>query len=199
MNILRNIFLFVFLWLGACSNLQRTPVVPYSVVIDDPQRLRFQGKGAAAGMMMSSSMGPMGIAIGVAIDEGIAKDLQLALDRSGCRLDSLVDRAFEQALSRHNHLAIKESPASPSKEVVTIQIRRIGFIVLPGEVDNVFAEIKAQLIYRGGQQDLDFPPEAERAEYSAALELLKNNGQLSCELLQKALSESFADGYQRFF
>jgi len=41
-----------------------------------PDYIRFTGKGAAASFALMSSMGPVGAAIGIAIDEGIAKEIR---------------------------------------------------------------------------------------------------------------------------
>jgi hypothetical protein len=58
---------------ASCASLAGKPTVTTEL---NDERLRFSGKGAGAGVMLSSSMGPMGIAIGVAIDEGIAKAIR---------------------------------------------------------------------------------------------------------------------------
>ncbi|WP_155734331.1 hypothetical protein [Pseudoalteromonas luteoviolacea] len=45
-------------------------------------KVSYVGRGAAAGPMLMGAMGPMGIAVGMAIDEGIGKDIKSALSGS---------------------------------------------------------------------------------------------------------------------
>jgi 3-oxoacyl-[acyl-carrier-protein] synthase-1 len=61
-------FILIIALLQACASIKQPKI---SIEFSDPDRIRFSGKGAGAGVMMSSSMGVMGIAIGVAIDEGM--------------------------------------------------------------------------------------------------------------------------------
>ena len=61
----------ILLALSACVSKFATPQIVYG----DKSTLSFSGKGAAAGMMMDAYMGGAGVAIGIAIDEGIAKDI----------------------------------------------------------------------------------------------------------------------------
>lgn len=49
------------------------------VCLSESFDIQYAGNGSAMGMMMSSSMGPMGIAIGVAIDEGKEKKIKQLL------------------------------------------------------------------------------------------------------------------------
>jgi hypothetical protein len=66
-----NIILFPFL-LGAC--VSKSAQAP-DVIFADRITLAFTGKGAAAGMMMDAYLGGAGVAIGIAIDDGIAKNI----------------------------------------------------------------------------------------------------------------------------
>ena len=76
--------IFFILSLSACSALDSRDSEPLviDVVVSEPARMRFQGKGASAGAMLMSAMGPVGIGIGVAIDEGIAKEIDRAAQQS---------------------------------------------------------------------------------------------------------------------
>ncbi|WP_138543400.1 hypothetical protein [Pseudoalteromonas rubra] len=71
-------FFFVLLVvLTACSSVPQVPVVNNHLT-----GVTYQGRGAAAGPMLVGAMGPVGIAVGFAIDEGIAKEIGSALKDS---------------------------------------------------------------------------------------------------------------------
>jgi hypothetical protein len=61
---------------AGCSSLSLFTQKPIEIIYTSPDRISFQGKGAGAGIALISSMGPVGIALGVAIHEGIAKDIR---------------------------------------------------------------------------------------------------------------------------
>lgn len=69
-------FVLIALLCGCSSNTSR------SVVISLPEKLTYEGKGAAAGIALMGVLGPSGIAIGAAIDVGISKDIQSLNDPS---------------------------------------------------------------------------------------------------------------------
>jgi len=74
------------------------------VTVTQPEnaRMQFSGKGAGAGMMLMSSMGPMGVAIGVAIDEGIAKNIGETAEAGGVNVQKIVKLAFSGAAKQAN-------------------------------------------------------------------------------------------------
>lgn len=181
--------------MGACSILPHAPVINYSLVFDDPARVRFQGKGAAAGMMMSSSMGPMGVAIGVAIDEGIAKDIQAAADKAGCALDQVVADAFEKASARHGRSAIQKNP--DSEGVAVIRIHRIGFMVTAGEADSAYVAADLSIRFKDVDYLLRHPVEQDTQPFTAPLERLKVEGKITCRVLNDALQGTFGEWYMR--
>lgn|GEM_PF-2853016 len=90
---------FISLTLGCASVLptpSKTPKV--TVVIDPNASLTFEGKGAGAGIMLMSTMGPAGIAIGVAIDVGIGKDIAKAYTNAQGQFDVKAKVMIEKAL-----------------------------------------------------------------------------------------------------
>lgn len=183
------------LCLGSCGHLQKNRQLSYIMEFDEPQRLRFQGKGAAAGMMMSSSMGPMGIAIGVAIDEGIAKDIQAAADKAGCALDQVVAGAFEQASARHGRSAIQKN--SDSEDAAVIRIHRIGFMVASGEADPSYVAAELSIRFNGVDYSLPHPVEQGTPSFTTPLERLKADGEIACHRLNEALQSIFDEWYAR--
>ena len=67
-------------------------------VIENNKRLHFSGKGAGAGIMLSSAMGPVGMAIGFAIDEGIAKDIRHTANQHSIRIEDILRKELESVL-----------------------------------------------------------------------------------------------------
>lgn len=59
-----------------CTSLKVKNSPEFEVNVSD---LTYSGRGAGAGVALVGSMGPMGVAIGAAIDEGIAKNIRTEL------------------------------------------------------------------------------------------------------------------------
>lgn len=120
MRIIGNRIVYPFLcllFLAGCASLQQPNEYAVSVTLPEDSRMHFSGKGAGAGMMLMSSMGAMGIAIGVAIDEGIAKDIGNAA--AGVNIAALAEKECQQAAQqRQQHL--------------DIQLLEYGFETAPG-------------------------------------------------------------------
>ncbi len=104
--------------------VEKTPV---EIHYNSPDRISFQGKGAGAGIALMSSMGPVGIAIGVAIDEGIAKDIRDTAKAGDVDFKTL----------------LKDSVATMDtlKDADRIDVKRYGFVIKNGSKDYVAAEI----------------------------------------------------------
>ncbi len=66
------LFVITCCLLAACTHSR---VQPVDVSFGARETLYFTGRGAAAGIMMDAYLGGAGVAIGIAIDEGIAKDM----------------------------------------------------------------------------------------------------------------------------
>lgn len=121
----------LFISISGCAGHRVSSSVQANLNIEfgypDPNRVRFSGKGAGAGMMLMSSMGAMGVALGVAIDEGIAKEIE------------------ETALSNNvNYLAMLKAsltdwlaamPEAKQANKIKVKIARYGFISKPGSDD----------------------------------------------------------------
>ena len=112
-------FISLFLILCTACASQKAPFKKtLAVEVAQPDRIRFSGKGAAAGAMMSASMGPMGIAIGIAIDEGIGKDIDAAARK--------VDFDMAKLLAKEYEAAQNSLPAHKAWRSVTVE--RYGFV-----------------------------------------------------------------------
>tara|TARA_R110002072_G_scaffold33030_9_gene100251 strand:+ start:3329 stop:4012 length:684 start_codon:yes stop_codon:yes gene_type:complete len=134
---------FSLFLLTSCSNFQKAlPQLPeISVSIRDQDRIRFSGKGAGAGMMMSSSMGAMGIAIGVAIDEGIGKDIHSTFVADGGDFASLAHSETGKWLSEICQQEMKSQDLCTPSSQLNINIYRYGFVTTSGENDPVKPEL----------------------------------------------------------
>lgn len=119
---------------GHISPQARQPVV--NIKVADPDRIRFSGKGAGAGMMMAGAMGPMGIAIGVAIDEGIGKDIDEIARRGNVDIRKLLVDAVNTQLGKSGFPVAGREVA-----VIDVVVERYGFITAPGEGDLVQAQL----------------------------------------------------------
>lgn len=124
--------------LGACSSFTCKPLVPeVTIVMPDPDRIRFSGKGAGAGMMLMSSLGPAGIAIGVAIDEGIGKTISATATAEDIDFAQLISDGFRQKLVNYN----QHARASQAQiKTARLEIKRYGFVTTKGKDDPVSSE-----------------------------------------------------------
>lgn len=139
---MRYLLLCLCLMSAACSTMNPSQSPLISVSIDEPQRIRFSGKGAGAGVMLSSSMGPMGIAIGVAIDEGIAKDIHSSFTAAGYELVPLISSSFD--------LAMSNAPIDGMiTEDLSVNIERISYKTVAGDGDPVVPNVKGSIEYLG--------------------------------------------------
>jgi hypothetical protein len=178
------IFSLLFL-LSACSavdtNSIERPII--SVSIEDQDRIRFSGKGAGAGMMMSASMGAMGIAIGVAIDEGIAKEIHESFVTSG--------GDFSEIIKSETHAWLIEVCGSSDQTLnhlchtdteLNIMVYHYGVETTSGENDPVKAKLEIGLV-QGGQEELRLDLKGLDDQPKVPLDLIKKDGKLAIELL----------------
>lgn len=129
------------LLLSACIS---TPTHNISIVND--QTLQFSGKGAGMGMMLSSSLGPAGIAVGIAIDVGIAKEIAQTADTNHIAIEDILTQAIKK------HTAGVEF----SSTVVTIE--RFGFISWPGKGDLLAPQLHVSINRVDGEnKSIRFP------------------------------------------
>jgi hypothetical protein len=105
---------------------------PIEIHYNSPDRISFKGKGAGAGIALMSSMGPVGIAIGVAIDEGIAKNIRDTAKAGNVDFKTL----------------LKDSVATIAtlKDAERIEVKTYGFVIKNGSKDYVAAVIMLTVI-----------------------------------------------------
>ncbi|MFV1873828.1 MAG: hypothetical protein ACMZ64_10950 [Oleiphilus sp.] len=92
-------------------------------------------------MMMSSSMGAMGIAIGVAIDEGIGKDIHSAFVAEGGDFSMLIQAETKSWLSETCEKEKKPNALCASNSDLQINVYRYGFVTTSGDNDPVKPEL----------------------------------------------------------
>lgn len=181
---LRICCLAVAIFLCSCTSInseKTTQTVSIHITMPDSNRLRFSGKGAGAGMMLMSSMGPMGMAVGVAIDEGIAKEIETSLRAEGYD--------FEQALRQTLHAALTSECCLAAQ--VNLEVERYGFKTWGSAEfsDPISPELKLK-VKRQGQPEyvIDYPAKFDGDLPVIPLDEAKVNGKTSKKVMQNALS-----------
>ncbi|MFL0805487.1 MAG: hypothetical protein K6L81_17370 [Agarilytica sp.] len=170
-------FLLIFCIASLLISCATTPR-NIDVTVTDPDRIRFQGKGAGAGMMLMSSMGAMGIAIGVAIDEGIGKDIDTTARAAELNIQDIVVTAAKAS----------ELP------VTGLTVERYGFVTRSGDDDPVAAQLHITVLQKDGTKRLVKYPEDFEAGIVIIypLEEVKRNGTLSTEAFKYAAKLALA-------
>jgi hypothetical protein len=93
--------------LSSCSLLTIKNTTP-NVVLGEDAKFTYSGRGAGAGVALMSTMGPVGIAVGVAIDEGIRKDLEASATSAGFNLSELVGNTLASSEGAAQSITIIE-------------------------------------------------------------------------------------------
>jgi len=158
------VLLSVILGLVACAQKPPQPsTIVVTSTVTDPDRIRFQGKGAGAGMMLSGSMGPMGIAIGVAIDEGIGKEIDATATQANVKFTALFENKLRKFIATNSQYADVNN--------IAVTIERYGFMTQSGDNDPVSAEIKAHFIINQQKYIVDYPTMLKRDSQNKNSEL----------------------------
>jgi hypothetical protein len=156
------IFLSVHI-LSACSLLQSPREL--NVIFDTDTRLLYKGNSAA----MMSMIGPEGIAIGMAIDEGIAKELEANLAPQGGSKVLLT------------HCFIAESKQTQNENLSELSIHTVD--IVPQE-DGYYAVLAGTIIHRGQKQE--FTTGKRDWGMTSNLSDLKRDPAVTAQLLTKA-------------
>lgn len=174
-----SIFIFS---LNACTNTKPSQTVALSIEVSEPDRMRFHGKGAGAGMMLMSSMGPMGIAVGVAIDEGIGKDIDESAREAGFSVQDILQTAINQQAQRKPNL----DPAP-----LTLRVDRYGFVTRAGEGDPVVPQLHLTHISASGKETSYHYPEmfSDNELPTISLDTAKSSGEEVIKVYEGAVRE----------
>jgi len=179
-TLLKNFLILITLLIACLFNTSCSSSFLFSqdsveITYRSPDRISFQGKGAGAGMALMSTMGPVGIALGVAIDEGIAKDIRSNAESSGIDFKSI----FKQTVKQSDQF----------KQAESIEVKQYGFVIKNGSKDYVAAEIHI-LVTQGGdveQRKLSSWSEQQDLERWVTLDELKTDPDVIKELFLMAL------------
>ena len=145
----RLVLLAIGLMLLGCAGL---PINTTDVEVVVPTDVQFSyiGKGPGAGVALMSSMGPVGIAVGVAIDEGVRKRLLASALAEGFDIRSLVRKAYGADLD------------SGTGRSLQITILGYGMRLVPGSEDRVIPYLKLERVSEDGAvTKVEFPNDFE--------------------------------------
>ncbi|WP_419812209.1 hypothetical protein [Bacterioplanoides sp.] len=160
LGLLFNLLVF----LSGCSlfgykNSQNT------IHIENTATIKYTGKGAGASFALMGAMGPVGAAIGVAIDEGISKDIRKNIENSGFDLVAhLCEQYQKQAIDC-------VSDAEEAQQILVIQSIDL---TSKGSDDWMQLKVKAihtdssaietQLVYQSGETKVTLEQAKEKAD-----------------------------------
>ena len=130
---------------AGCAEFSRKPSVSYALELSDPDRVSFTGRGAGAGMMLSGSMGAMGIALGVAIDVGIGKEIEETAVQSGIEFPALL----KQQLSGTASVPVYWLDDTKRADRV-YRIKNYGFTSVRGSSEEVYPSFALEILEAGG-------------------------------------------------
>lgn len=195
---LKSIFpsiVFVTASLTACVI---NPKPHYTFTPPAQPQLSFSGRGASAGPMFMDSMGPSGIAIGLAIDVGIGKQIEQFGFPKGVQLAQLLT----QSIAKLPTGKVKQLFFSTSQQA-NIQVHKIGFVELPS-YSNLIIPTVALNIQKGPWQSACKYPEdfitPNQSPLGASLDALKTAQSPAADLVQQALSHCISrsiDNWQK--
>lgn len=171
----------------------------------EKEKFSFEGKGSSAGFMLMSSMGPAGIAVGIAIDEGISKDITKTALTEQPQIDE-----FSQLMTFYIHQGIElfdaESvPVAGSVRTLIneglineglITVKESGFTLVKGQQDQAMATIHLQFSIDGSEVDVMFPNASINSEHipTADFGQLKVQGDVARILWIKSFQLLLASG-----
>lgn len=173
-------FVLIFL-LTSCSQISSRN--EKAIVNTTADALSFEGRGAGAGMMLMSSMGPAGIAVGVAIDVGIAKDVEKAVNSTGV--------SFEQILqSKLSVSCAKAESLLNGVHLKTVTVEKYGFKVAKGDSESVVAWFSLAL-NDNAEATINYPADFEALDTalpSIPFNVIKTDGEAAVQLWRDSLA-----------
>jgi len=193
------VFYSALVWGGlvSCSvrEIKEIEDVVTVIVSDNANSIKYSGKGAGAGAMLMSSMGPVGVAIGLAIDEGIGKDIHRSLIHDGFNVESTASTAIKSGVK----IACSESGISLIDceiGALEVLIEKLAFRAKPGDSDSVLADVSLTIRRSHFTKRIDSKLADRCIESSNTLEAVKSNGSIAAELLSICLSELVVIGLE---
>lgn len=153
--------------LSACVTLNSKLEISYL----DRDSLNFTGRGSAAGVMLDAVMDGAGIAIGIAIDQGIAKDISNNILLHDPKFD------FRELIRQR----VNKSSVSALE---SIKIKTYGFKSAPGE-DQVSAWLELEVVQNGTIIQVKYPEEFTNVKTESFVKV-KENAAAAVDLLVAA-------------
>ena len=181
---------------GCASFYEQAPAA-VAVHFSEPNRIQFQGKGAGAGMALMSTMGPVGIALGIAIDVGVAKDIRAPANVSGFDMQSYISQSIsEQSQAAWKAVFLGEAERDLTTEFPNIEVKRYGFKTTGVENDATSAELVVWVHIRADAQvEYHYPNDFIATDIQPSTDVipsypladLKRDGALSALLMTQAV------------
>lgn len=171
----------------SCSTLPTKPV--YQLTAPAGINVTFSGRGAASGPMLMSAMGPAGIAVGLAIDVGIGKDIEKFGFTDGLKLDELFAYSVTETIktSKVGREYFSKQPAP------NFQVSKIGFVELSGQNNLIQPAIELSVQKGTWQKTYRYPEDFQAGKDTplpgATLEQLKSIQSPARQLLQQAVTQ----------
>lgn len=135
-------------------------------------------------MALMSTMGAMGMAIGVAIDEGISKEISKTQQQSNNTIKALLN----EAAHKNGYQLIFAGKQNTGSTEAYILIERIEFNIVRGANDATALKINARLTNAAGiTKHINYPKDfPKHSTPSVSLEQLKKDSSAANQLLSVA-------------
>lgn len=184
----RYLLVFIVVALSSCASFHPNEQPLIAVTFNEPVQATFQGRGAGAGMALMSSMGPVGIAVGLAIDEGIAKDIRAAMVQEGGESRAYLQSRIRAYLSQEGYRACFD--ACP-EQALSVHVKRFGFKEVDATTEAISAEWLIDVVEPSGNRfTVHYPEGVEQPKVdSYPLPDLKKEGAFGLALLDKSLQQ----------
>ncbi len=158
------------------------------IQFQEPKRFSYRGKGAGAGMALMSSMGSMGVAIGVAIDVGIGRDIEEPAIAAGFNIDEMLSNHF---IANKNGQFKLASPGAETPDL-SILVKKYGFMNMGGENDQTAVELVLEVSKANCETvTINYPDDYKKntgqSIASQPLKTLKSDGRASKALFEPAI------------
>lgn len=188
--------LLVAMLFSGCQTLATKNLEPLAVEYPTKERLEFTGRGSAAAMMMSGSMGAMGIAIGVAIDEGISKDLHKSamvggFDQQAIITNVLGARGYQVVEGDDDISSL--STRRPSIKHLTIKRLSIKHLGFRSAGDLIAPWVEVVFTQEGQEHSLSYKELAGDSVQAADLNVLREDSAKAAGMIAQALEQVLGD------
>lgn len=177
----------IFFTLASCSVI--SPLPSYTITKPQNPTISFTGRGAASGPILMGAMGPSGIAVGLAIDVGIAKDIEKYGFKEGLNIDSL----FNDSLKKIPPSLYKAGGFFRSPHKLHFNLSKIGFVEPMGQSNTIWPALELTVTRGDWQKAYHYPDDFQKDKNTSlpntTLEQLKGTQSPARQLLSHALTK----------